>query len=43
LLVVVTAAGGEREQAIDSLEGRWWMPDDIVFIDTLSYGATAKI
>jgi fatty-acyl-CoA synthase len=28
------------------LEGRiakWWMPDDVVFVDALSYGATGKI
>ena len=28
------------------LEGKiakWWIPDDIVFVDALSYGATGKV
>ena len=28
------------------LEGKiakWWMPDDVIFVDALSYGATGKI
>jgi acyl-CoA synthetase (AMP-forming)/AMP-acid ligase II len=41
------AAGGVTKQSISAhLEDRiakWWMPDDIVFIDALSYGATGKI
>ena len=31
---------------IPYLEGRvakWWIPDDVVFADALSYGATGKI
>jgi acyl-CoA synthetase (AMP-forming)/AMP-acid ligase II len=48
LLVVVTDAGGTvTAHAIAAhLEGKiakWWMPDDIVFVDALSYGATGKI
>jgi acyl-CoA synthetase (AMP-forming)/AMP-acid ligase II len=48
LLVVVTVAGANMtKQTISThLEGRiakWWMPDDIVFVDALSYGATGKI
>jgi acyl-CoA synthetase (AMP-forming)/AMP-acid ligase II len=46
-LLVVVAAGGVTKQSISAhLEDRiakWWMPDDIVFIDALSYGATRKI
>jgi acyl-CoA synthetase (AMP-forming)/AMP-acid ligase II len=46
-LLVVVAAGGVTKQSISAhLEDRiakWWMPDDIVFIDALSYGATGKI
>lgn len=48
LLVVVPAATdpatAESIQAF--LEGkiaRWWMPDDIVFVDALVYGATGKV
>jgi acyl-CoA synthetase (AMP-forming)/AMP-acid ligase II len=48
LLVVVPAAGATvTAQSIAAhLEGKiakWWMPDDIVFVDALSYGATGKI
>jgi len=46
-LLIVVAAGGVTKQSISAhLEDRiakWWMPDDIVFIDALSYGATGKI
>jgi fatty-acyl-CoA synthase len=48
LLVVVPAAGATvTAQSITAhLEGKiakWWMPDDVVFVDALSYGATGKI
>jgi acyl-CoA synthetase (AMP-forming)/AMP-acid ligase II len=48
LLVVVPAPGATvSAQSIAAyLEGKvakWWMPDDIVFVDALSYGATGKI
>jgi AMP-binding enzyme C-terminal domain len=50
LLVVVTVAGAnvtkQSTRRMAHREGRiakWWMPDDIVFIDALSYGATGKI
>src|SRR5215218_2198155 len=48
LLVVVPVAGATvTAQSIAAyLEGKiakWWMPDDIVFVDALSYGATGKI
>jgi 3-(methylthio)propionyl---CoA ligase len=48
LLVVVPAAGATvTAQSIAAhLEGKiakWWMPDDVVFVDALSYGATGKI
>jgi acyl-CoA synthetase (AMP-forming)/AMP-acid ligase II len=48
LLVVVPLAGAAlTAQSIAAhLEGKiakWWMPDDVVFVDALSYGATGKI
>jgi fatty-acyl-CoA synthase len=48
LLVVVPLAGATvTVQSIAAhLEGKiakWWMPDDVVFVDALSYGATGKI
>lgn len=48
LLVVVPAANATvtRQSIVAHLEGKiakWWMPDDIVFVDALSYGATGKI
>jgi fatty-acyl-CoA synthase len=48
LLVVVPAKGAApTAHAIATyLEGKiakWWMPDDVVFVDALSYGATGKI
>jgi fatty-acyl-CoA synthase len=48
LLVVVPATDGTvtRQSIVAHLEGKiakWWMPDDIVFVDALSYGATGKI
>jgi 3-(methylthio)propionyl---CoA ligase len=48
LLVVVPQAGAtvSAQSIATYLEGKiakWWMPDDIVFVDALSYGATGKI
>jgi 3-(methylthio)propionyl---CoA ligase len=48
LLVVVPLAGAtvSAQSIARYLEGKiakWWMPDDIVFVDALSYGATGKI
>jgi fatty-acyl-CoA synthase len=48
LLVVVRKAGREPEKAdlIAYLEGRvakWWMPDDVVFVDEIPHTATGKI
>jgi acyl-CoA synthetase (AMP-forming)/AMP-acid ligase II len=48
LLVVVPAAGAtvSAQAVVSFLDGkiaRWWMPDDVVFVDALSYGATGKI
>jgi len=48
LLVVAPQAGATvTVQSIAAhLEGKiakWWMPDDVVFVEALSYGATGKI
>src|SRR5262245_572816 len=48
LLVVVRApdASVTAPAVTDYLEGKiakWWMPDDVVFVDALKYGATGKI
>lgn len=48
LLVVVQKPGENLSEASIKayLEGRiakWWIPDDVVFTDALSYGATGKI
>jgi 3-(methylthio)propionyl---CoA ligase len=48
LLVVVRRAGAEleRQQLLDHFSGkiaRFWMPDDVVFVDALPMGATGKI
>ena len=48
LLVVVRAEGSEVSKAgiLAFLEGRiarWWMPDDVVFVDELPHGATGKV
>ena len=48
LLVVVPAPGAtvSAQAVVSFLDGkiaRWWMPDDVVFVDALSYGATGKI
>jgi len=48
LLVVVKAPGGEltREQLLRHYEGKvakWWIPDDVVFVDNIPLGATGKV
>jgi fatty-acyl-CoA synthase len=48
LLVVVPLAGATvTAQTIaaylDGKIAKWWMPDDVVFVDALSYGAIGKI
>jgi acyl-CoA synthetase (AMP-forming)/AMP-acid ligase II len=48
LLVVVPAPSNAAtaQSIVAFLEGKiakWWMPDDVVFVETLSYGATGKI
>jgi acyl-coenzyme A synthetase/AMP-(fatty) acid ligase len=48
LLVVVTAAvaPATRNSIFTFLEGKiakWWMPDDIVFVEALVYGSTGKV
>jgi fatty-acyl-CoA synthase len=48
LLIVVRKAGqnASREEVLAFLEGRiakWWMPDDVVFVDQLPHTATGKL
>ncbi|KTR06594.1 long-chain fatty acid--CoA ligase [Aureimonas ureilytica] len=48
LLVVVPREGARltRQDMIDHLNGRvarWWMPDDVVFVDAIPHTATGKI
>ncbi len=48
LLVVVTKRGQEvtREDLLAFLDGRvakWWMPDDVVFVEELPHTATGKL
>ncbi|MFW5329708.1 3-(methylthio)propionyl-CoA ligase [Hydrogenophaga sp. ZJX-1] len=48
LLVVSTRPGASatREQLLSFFEGRvakWWIPDDVVFVDAIPLGATGKI
>lgn len=48
LLIVVPAASqpATTKSIIAFLEGKiakWWMPDDVVFVDALTYGATGKV
>jgi 3-(methylthio)propionyl---CoA ligase len=48
LLVIVPTAGASiTAKSVEAyLEGKiakWWMPDDIVFVDSLGYGATGKV
>jgi fatty-acyl-CoA synthase len=48
LLIVVTKPGAEvtREELLAFYDGKiakWWMPDDVVFIDAIPMGATGKV
>ena len=48
LLVVVPRAGASptKEDVLSALEGRiakWWMPDDVAFVDEIPHTATGKI
>ena len=48
LLVVVRrpSAGAGKEDLLAFLEGKiakWWMPDDVVFVDEMPHGATGKV
>lgn len=48
LLIVSTRPGASatREQLLSFFEGRvakWWIPDDVVFVDAIPLGATGKI
>jgi fatty-acyl-CoA synthase len=47
LIVVPSASDPATAKAILSfLEGKiakWWMPDDVIFVDALTYGATGKV
>ena len=48
LLVVVRrpGAGAGKQDLLAFLEGKiakWWMPDDVVFVDEMPHGATGKV
>ena len=48
LLVIVLREGEntDKQDILDYLKGKiakWWMPDDIVFVDELPHGATGKV
>ncbi len=48
LLVVVKADGADPAKAdvlayLDGKIAKWWMPDDVVFVDTIPHTATGKI
>jgi fatty-acyl-CoA synthase len=48
VVVVVKKAGADlsREALLDSLQGRiakWWMPDDVIFVEALPHTATGKL
>jgi fatty-acyl-CoA synthase len=48
LLIVVAKPGAEvtRDELLAFYEGKiakWWMPDDVVFIDAIPMGATGKV
>src|SRR5207244_13370785 len=48
LLIVVLKAGesGDKSEILGFLEGKiakWWMPDDVVFVDDIPLGMTGKI
>jgi fatty-acyl-CoA synthase len=48
LLVIIKAGNAEltREDMLGWLEGKiakWWIPDDVVFVDEIPHTATGKI
>ncbi|MGN6704032.1 MAG: AMP-binding enzyme, partial [Burkholderiaceae bacterium] len=48
LLVVVKRPGTDvgREELLDFYRGKvakWWIPDDVVFVDALPLGGTGKV
>ena len=48
LLIIVKDEGAEvsKEQVLTYLEGKiakWWMPDDVTFVDEIPHTATGKI
>ncbi|MDT4874819.1 3-methylmercaptopropionyl-CoA ligase [compost metagenome] len=48
LLIIVPKAGQQttREDLLQFMDGKvakWWMPDDVVFVDTLPHTATGKL
>ena len=48
LLIIVLRDGTavDKQEILDYLDGKiakWWMPDDVVFVDELPHGATGKV
>jgi fatty-acyl-CoA synthase len=48
LLIVVpkpgkSAAKGDILSALSGKIAKWWMPDDVVFVDSIPHSATGKI
>ncbi|HKD23416.1 MAG TPA: hypothetical protein VKB71_15475, partial [Rhizomicrobium sp.] len=48
LLILVLKPGATltREEILQYLEGKiakWWMPDDVIFVDEIPHTATGKI
>ena len=48
LLVVVPKPGAslsvdDIKQYLGGRVAKWWIPDDVVFVESLSYGATGKV
>jgi fatty-acyl-CoA synthase len=48
LLIIEPKAGTQpaKEQVLNFLEGKiakWWMPDDVAFVEKIPLGATGKI
>ena len=48
LLIIIPKKGENptREELLEYMEGKiakWWMPDDVVFVDAIPLGATGKM
>jgi len=48
LLIIIKAEGEElsKDEILGYLDGKiakWWMPDDVVFVDEIPHTATGKI